>query len=329
MAWDYWGNLIACLLFLLGVGLTWSNLHFLAVLFRRPYKKYIKAILANLKFPLQWILIFSGIMVFLYHGTLSHPKSATFLQWLQTTLTFLIGWAVWRETNHAKELILLFDQKFNKSFHDIAVPLIRRGMKLMIVLAELVAISDIWGYSTNRIVAGLGVSGIIISFTAQDLVKNTFSAFILLFNNAFDIGDWIESGQTKGTVESISLRFTKIRTRSHGLVSVPNSELANGNLTNWSKKPGFLVSFTFQLDPSTSGGSLETCLDHLVNLLKTRSYIDPNSILCEIDASSPTAMSLSIKFDIKTTDYKEMIQFKNACFYLIVEHLKASSFFKT
>ena len=329
ITWIYWGNLIACLLFLAGICVKWCTLNFVVVLFRAPYKKYIKVILANLKFPLQWILMFSGIMVFLYHGTFSHPGSATFLKWLQTLLTLLIGWAVWRETNHAKEIVLLVDQKFNKSFHDIAVPLIRRGMKLAVVLVELVVISFIWGYSVNRMVAGLGVSGIIISITAQDLIKNTISAFILLFNNAFDTGDWIKSGQISGTVESISLRFTKIRTLSHGLVSIPNSQLASSPLTNWSRKPRFLVEFTFPLDPSSSGTSLTTCINELTTLLKTKPDIDSESVLCHIEAGTPSAMSLSVRFDVNTTDFKEQTTLKNECFSLIVDLLNTHSFFKS
>jgi MscS family membrane protein len=327
--WSYWGDLVSGFLFLSGIVLKWGNLHFIVALFRAPYKRYIKAILANLQFPLQWILIYTGFMVLLYHGTLFHPGSVQFLKWLQTLLTLLIGWAVWRETNHAKEIILLFDQKFNKSFHDIAVPLIRRGMKLGIVLVEVVVISCIWGYSVNRMVAGLGVSGIIISFTAQDLIKNTFSAFILLFNNAFDIGDWIESSQISGAVESISLRFTKIRTLSHGLVSVPNSQLANSNLTNWSRKDRYMVQLAFPLDPSFSGKSLTLCIDELINQLKTKAYIDPESILCYVEAPSTTSMNLSIRFDVKTTDFNEMTKLQNESISFILELLKSNSFFKS
>jgi MscS family membrane protein len=329
MGWNDWGNLISALLFFSGISLNWCKLHFIVTFFRTPYKKYIKAILANLQYPLQWILMFSGFMVLFYHGTLFHYSSVTFLKCLQTLVTLLIGWAVWRETNHAKEIILLFDQKFNKSFHDIAVPIIQRGMKLIIVLVEVVVISYIWGYSVNRMVTGLGVSGIIISFTAQDLIKNTFSAFILLFNNAFDIGDWIESGQISGSVESISLRFTKIRTLSHGLVLVPNSQLANSNLTNWSRKDRFLVQVNFPLDPSCSGTSLTTCLDELVNLLKTKAYIDPESILCYVEAPSTTSMNLSIRFDVKTTDFNEMTKLQNESISFILELLKSNSFFKS
>ena len=81
--------------------------------------------------------------------------------------------------------------------------------------------------------AGAGVVGVAIGFGAQTLVKDIISGFFFLLDDAFRVGEYIESGSYKGTVESFSLRSVKLRHQRGPLYTVPFGSL--GAIVNHSR----------------------------------------------------------------------------------------------
>lgn len=312
--WPHWGETWAILLFLMGLILRQSYLHKCLLFINKPYKKYGRLFLSNLKLPMQWIFVLSSFGVLLYHSHLYSLHSPFLLRCFQTLLTFLISWGVWRQTTHTKEWIELYSEEFNHSFHEIALPLIRRSARLIIAIIFIIAFSTLWGFSTQNTIAGVGVIGIIISLSAQDLIKNTLSAFFLLVNNVFDIGDWVQLGSTSGSVESISLRFTKIKTSTHGIVSIPNSQIANSSLTNWSRREKRVVKLTFTLDPNCSGEALHKCVNHVHNKMMLNRLIFPHSLTSNLNTQGNVSPVVTFQFDIRSTNYKTMTELKLECY---------------
>ncbi|PIF03143.1 MAG: hypothetical protein CSA86_06235 [Arcobacter sp.] len=55
-------------------------------------------------------------------------------------------------------------------------------------------------------------------------------------DNSFSQGDWIKTNSVEGTVVDIRMRTTRIRTFDNGMITIPNSQLANTPIINWSKR---------------------------------------------------------------------------------------------
>lgn len=103
----------------------------------------------------------------------------------------------------------------------------------IIVVAMLIALSSIGlNFSSFALVAG--ALGIGIGFGLQAIVSNFVSGLIILFEHTLRVGDYIEldAGLT-GTVKSINVRSTLIRTNDNIDIVVPNSEFVTTRLTNW------------------------------------------------------------------------------------------------
>ncbi|MCL1475705.1 mechanosensitive ion channel family protein [Argonema antarcticum] len=81
------------------------------------------------------------------------------------------------------------------------------------------------------VVGGLGVG---IGFGLQDITKNFVSGLTLLIERKLKLGDFIEFDGMTGYIKEISIRSTIIQTFSGGDVVVPNSELVNNRILNWS-----------------------------------------------------------------------------------------------
>ena len=84
-----------------------------------------------------------------------------------------------------------------------------------------------------------------LGFAAQDLVSNFVSGVFIVKDEPFEVGDKIEWDGNAGVVREIQLRVTKLETVDNELVTVPNSELANGVLTNPVKNGPLRVSYDF------------------------------------------------------------------------------------
>lgn len=101
------------------------------------------------------------------------------------------------------------------------LPIISNMLRVVIiVLAGMMMLSSA-GVQIGPLIASAGVVGVAIGFGAQTLVKDVISGIFYLFDDAFRIGEYIQSGTYKGTVESFSLRSVKLRHQRGALYTVP------------------------------------------------------------------------------------------------------------
>lgn len=105
-------------------------------------------------------------------------------------------------------------------------------MILFVAVAIMMALSSL-GVEIARLIAGAGVVGVAIGFGAQTVVKDVISGMFYLLDDAFRVGEYIQSGSYKGTVESFSLRSMKLRHHRGAIYIVPFSEL--GAVQNMSR----------------------------------------------------------------------------------------------
>ena len=107
-------------------------------------------------------------------------------------------------------------------------------------------------------IAGAGVVGVAVGFGAQTVVKDVISGMFYLLDDAFRIGEYIQSGSYKGTVESFSLRSVKLRHHRGPLFTVPFGEL--GAVQNMSRD--------WVIDKMTIGITYDSDLDTAKKLIK-------------------------------------------------------------
>ncbi len=93
-----------------------------------------------------------------------------------------------------------------------------------------------FGVNITPLLAGAGLVGFAIAFSAQSFVKDVLNGFFILMENQFQQGDIVKIGAVSGVVERITLRSTRIRALDGGLHFIPNSSISQvSNLTHgWS-----------------------------------------------------------------------------------------------
>ena len=93
-------------------------------------------------------------------------------------------------------------------------------------------VTSVFEVDRNGLIAASAALGVGIGLAAQDLIKNLLAGIIIIFDAPFQVGDKVSVGPTYGEVKSIGLRSTRIVTLDDNLVSVPNSQIVDGQVAN-------------------------------------------------------------------------------------------------
>lgn len=129
------------------------------------------------------------------------------------------------------------------------LPMVRKAIgTVLVVMVALIVISSL-GVNIAPLLAGAGVIGLAVGFGAQKLVSDVLSGFFFLMDDAFRVGEYIQAGSVKGTVEAITLRNVMLRHHRGMLQVVPHSEL--GAITNF-MRGGIVIKFPLEFPYDTN-----------------------------------------------------------------------------
>jgi small-conductance mechanosensitive channel len=121
---------------------------------------------------------------------------------------------------------------------------------VLIAVGLAIIFSYVWGAHISGLFTALGVGSIVVGLTLQHSVGQIISGLLMLFEQPFRIGDWIETSAARGRVVEVNWRAVHIDTGS-GLQITPNSILAVASFTNLSRPPGVYkikIPTVFSLD---------------------------------------------------------------------------------
>jgi hypothetical protein len=121
---------------------------------------------------------------------------------------------------------------------------------LLISVGLAIIFSYVWGAHVGGLFTALGVTSIVIGLTLQNSVGQIISGLLMLFEQPFRLGDWIETSTARGRVVEVNWRAVHIDTGS-GLQITPNSVLAVASFANLSRPPGthrIKITTVFSLD---------------------------------------------------------------------------------
>jgi len=126
------------------------------------------------------------------------------------------------------------------------------------------------------LVAGLGVGGLAVALGAQRTFANFIGSLILFANKPIKVGDFCRYGDQVGTVESIGLLATRIRTLERSVVTVPNAEFSEMKIDNFTVRDQRLLKTVLQLRYETTSEQLRFILARLRELLAGHPKVLPS-----------------------------------------------------
>ncbi len=156
----------------------------------------------------------------------------------------IVGWWLAARARDAIARVLGAQSRIDPTLSSVVASLVRYSILVVVLVAVLAQI----GIQTTSILAALGAAGLAIGLALQGTLSNIAAGMMLLWLRPFRVGDYIDSGSAAGTVKELGLFATELHSWDGIYQFVPNAELWNKKLINYSRLPTRLVDLSFGVD---------------------------------------------------------------------------------
>ena len=161
----------------------------------------------------------------------------------------------------------------------------------------------LFGVTTASIVALLGSAGLAIGLALQGSLSNLAGGVLILLLKPFRVGDYImeDTHKNEGVVEEITIFYTTLRTLDNRSVVIPNGDLANTSVVNFTKsaerKLVYTVGISYDADLKKAKEVLTEVLEHTENRDRER------EIMVYVDSLGDSSVNLGFRIWLPTEQY--------------------------
>ncbi|MDI3271297.1 mechanosensitive ion channel family protein [Pseudomonas sp. MDT1-16] len=218
---------------------------------------------------------------------------------LLAILTLAIGW--WLISKVAQKLGgLLALRNADLALQGFISSLANIILKVLLV----VSVASMIGVETTSFVAAIGAAGLAIGLALQGSLANFAGGVLILLFRPFRIGDWIEAQGVAGTVDSIQIFHTVLRTGDNKTIIMPNGNLSNGIITNTNRQPTRKVVFDVGVDYEAD---LQKARNVLLDLAKDERILADPAPQAVISTLGDSSITVSLRVWVKTADYWDVL----------------------
>ncbi len=191
-------------------------------------------------------------------------------------------------------LVTKMKRNFKKQLDDATLEFVLKIIRAIIYVIAGFIVLSLLGINLNGLIAGLGISGLIVTLAAQDTAKNLFGGLVIFIDKPFTVGDWIQMDTFEGTIEDITFRTTRIRTFENSLLNVPNSIISNASVINWSKMEKRRYKTNLRIELGTPIEKLNILKTRVEEMLHDRERIDDDSTIVRFDDINESGINMLI-----------------------------------
>ncbi|MBC3236368.1 MULTISPECIES: mechanosensitive ion channel family protein [Pseudomonas] len=234
-------------------------------------------------------------------------------RFLLAVITLAIGWWLINVLTHRVGRLLAL-RNADLALQHFITSLANIALKVMLV----VNVASMIGVATTSFVAAIGAATLAIGLALQGSLANFAGGVLILLFRPFRIGDWIEAQGTSGTVDSIQIFHTVLRTGDNKTVIIPNGSLSNGLITNTNRQPTRKVVFDVGVDYEAD---LQKAREVLLELAKDPRVLADPAAVAVVSTLGDSSITVSLRCWTKTADYWDVVFMLNE---LARDRLKAA-----
>jgi small conductance mechanosensitive channel len=215
---------------------------------------------------------------------------------LAGVLILIVGWivATWAKRLTARGLAHLPLDLTLK-------PLIASLIRYIILIFTIILVLGQFGVQTTSLIAVLGAAGLAIGLALQGTLSNVAAGVMILVLRPFRVGHFVQAGGVSGTVREIGLFTTLMTTRDLIYISIPNSAVWSGVITNYTREPLRRINFNLPIDFMNDLDKVEKAL---MEALKANSHVmkTPEPWV-GVNELQEYAVQMFVRCYIKSDDY--------------------------
>ncbi len=231
---------------------------------------------------------------------LYEPAELQVNQWFDAALLIAVFWALWQTVELSQRHVGAHWAKDSLTAHSLLLLGARLAKFGVVAIAAIVVLAEL-GYHATTIITGLGIGGIALALAAQKTVENLFGAFSLAIDQPFREGDTIQFDTVNGTVETIGLRSTRIRTADRTIISIPNGKLADLRIETINRQDR-LRFYCVVAVAHAARAQVTNILSAIDGLLRAEPLVDKASVGVHFVGLSDSAMNIEVGAMLNTMD---------------------------
>jgi len=265
-------------------------------------------IISALKGPVRFAFVLVGAHLFFL---LIFKDTSLVRHTLNTLVIYTIFWAILAIVEALREFIYSTTGKFNAELSKEIGNFILAILKILIGGIGLGAMLQVWGINVTALVASLGIGGLAFALAAKDTAANLFGSFSLLADKSIRIGEWIKVGGVEGTVETIGMRTTKIRSFQKSLITVPNHIVANNPIENFSRRGVRRIKLHIGLTYGTTEAQMTKIIEEIKYMLHNHENISQKeTLLVNFDSFGDSALNIFVYTFTRTSNWERYLNIR-------------------
>ena len=253
-------------------------------------------IVGSLAAPVAWVLVLAGLSLGNNAVDLPGKLDGICDKILYALFIIVIVWGVMRVFGACDDHISAKRaQKADSGMDKLVADLMRRAAKTVVwAIAILFIAQNLFALNVTALITGAGVAGLAIAFAAQNTIANIFGALSIVTDKIFKIGDFIDVGGKRGTVEEVGFRSTKLRSLDGTVWNLPNRVVTDAAIENISKRGNIKYTFTLSLVYQTTPAQMKQALEILKEIFGSFHGFDQEKFPAKFSFSTFNASSLDI-----------------------------------
>lgn len=184
---------------------------------------------------------------------------------------------------------------------DVLVDFLGSVVNIAVTVVAIIAALDQLGISPASLLAVVGAASLAVGLALKDSLSNFAAGVMLVLFRPFTKGDYVDAGGESGTVDEVYLNSTRLVTPDNKLVLVPNSQIWNGSITNYSAKDTRRVDLVIGVGYDDD---LKTAHDVIMGVLKSHDKVlqDPAPAVF-VGNLGDSSVDFNVRPWVNTPDY--------------------------
>lgn len=200
-----------------------------------------------------------------------------------------------------KYLMNLFEKSFEKKLEPTLMKFLKSVFKALLNVMLFLSVASTLGIEMTSFVAVLGAMTFAIGLSLQGSLANFAGGVLILLSKPFQVGDFIEAGGNKGTVEEIQILYTVLKTPDNKKIVIPNGDLSNSDILNYSAHEQRRLDMVFGIGYDDDILKAKKVLREIV---ESNEHIhDTPAPVIEVTELAGSSVNFDVKVWIDTSDY--------------------------
>ncbi len=170
------------------------------------------------------------------------------------------------------------------------------------VIAVLIVLDNM-GINITSVVAGLGIGGIAVAMAVKDVLSDLIASISIYMDKPFKVGERVKVGTESGTVKSVGIKTTRIKTLSGEELVVPNKQLAESQIKNLKKMDKRRVKFTLGVVYGLPANKIESIPSIIKTIIETEGGDEVEFSRSHFATYGDFSLNFETVYFVKSNDY--------------------------